>query len=406
MELPDFLTRHADRRLADRPAADHDGGRRRPGRGLEQYLATRRHSAEPGRRARAERDRRAQGLRGAGRLRPGRAHAGPRPAGLPRPSSCSARSPSSRSCTTRPRRPLRRLPGVQPGHRRVLRRRPPAGARRRGVARRPRAGAGRGRRRPGAGLRGDLGPGRAVRRPLTRPRRPRPVWPASPEAGVPFVLHVGGPAHPDPRRVHETGRPRYRVLAGRRREALRLKDFPLLHQSSEEFLSVLVLDGVLERHPDLRGAVVELGATWVPGMLRRLGPRRRPPGPSRTRGARPSPGGRRSRPASSWRSRPFSFEDVARLVRRVGRRAVPVLDRLPARRGRPEPLGALRREPRRRRPRPPASGSSAATSAGSSRRPRPPARAGVAATRLRPGPDRRPRRGAPERAEEPGRSRS
>jgi len=33
---------------------------------------------------------------------------------------------------------------------------------------------------------------------------------------------------------------------------------------------VLVLDGVLERHRGLRGGVIELGATWVPGMLRRL----------------------------------------------------------------------------------------------------------------------------------------
>jgi len=33
---------------------------------------------------------------------------------------------------------------------------------------------------------------------------------------------------------------------------------------------VLVLDGVLERHPGLRGGAIELGATWVPGMLRRL----------------------------------------------------------------------------------------------------------------------------------------
>jgi uncharacterized protein len=32
----------------------------------------------------------------------------------------------------------------------------------------------------------------------------------------------------------------------------------------------MVLDGVLERHPRLRGAAVELGAGWVPELLRRL----------------------------------------------------------------------------------------------------------------------------------------
>ncbi|MEL7156462.1 MAG: amidohydrolase family protein, partial [Actinomycetota bacterium] len=53
-------------------------------------------------------------------------------------------------------------------------------------------------------------------------------------------------------------------------ENVRGKDLPVLHQPAEEFLSVLVLDGVLERHPELRGGVIELGATWVPGLLARL----------------------------------------------------------------------------------------------------------------------------------------
>lgn len=43
-----------------------------------------------------------------------------------------------------------------------------------------------------------------------------------------------------------------------------------MHQPPETFLSMLILDGVLDRHPKLRGAAVELGAGWVPEMLRRL----------------------------------------------------------------------------------------------------------------------------------------
>jgi len=82
-------------------------------------------------------------------------------------------------------------------------------------------------------------------------------------------LHVGA----QPMEIRDdymnTGRPPAPGWAGGG-EALRLKDFPLLHQSSEEFVSVMVLDGVLERHTKLRGGVIELGATWVPGMLRRL----------------------------------------------------------------------------------------------------------------------------------------
>ena len=50
----------------------------------------------------------------------------------------------------------------------------------------------------------------------------------------------------------------------------RSKDFPVLHHSPERFLACMALDGVFERHPTLRGAAIELGATWVPGLLRNL----------------------------------------------------------------------------------------------------------------------------------------
>ena len=35
-------------------------------------------------------------------------------------------------------------------------------------------------------------------------------------------------------------------------------------------ISTLVLDGVLERFPGLRGGVIEIGAGWAPDMIRRL----------------------------------------------------------------------------------------------------------------------------------------
>jgi predicted TIM-barrel fold metal-dependent hydrolase len=53
-------------------------------------------------------------------------------------------------------------------------------------------------------------------------------------------------------------------------ENVRTKDAAVLHQTPEMFISMLVLDGVLDRYPGLRGAAVELGAGWVPEMLRRL----------------------------------------------------------------------------------------------------------------------------------------
>jgi predicted TIM-barrel fold metal-dependent hydrolase len=53
-------------------------------------------------------------------------------------------------------------------------------------------------------------------------------------------------------------------------ENVRTKDAAVMHQPPETFISMLLLDGVFARHPTLRGAAVELGAGWVPEMLRRL----------------------------------------------------------------------------------------------------------------------------------------
>ena len=96
-----------------------------------------------------------------------------------------------------------------------------------------------------------------------------PFWALAAEAGVTVVLHVGGhplQLHPD---WMNTGRevPTDWLGGG---ENVRGKDMIALHQAAETFVGVLVLDGVLERHPGLRMGVVELGAGWVPAMLRRL----------------------------------------------------------------------------------------------------------------------------------------
>jgi predicted TIM-barrel fold metal-dependent hydrolase len=83
------------------------------------------------------------------------------------------------------------------------------------------------------------------------------------------VLHVGGaPLQLDPRWAN-TGRPTARDWMGGG-ENLRGKDMAVLHHGPETFISVMVMDGVFEQHPGLRGACVELGAGWVPAMLTRL----------------------------------------------------------------------------------------------------------------------------------------
>ncbi len=96
-----------------------------------------------------------------------------------------------------------------------------------------------------------------------------PFWARLSEAGVPFVIHVGGYPLQLPRAWANNGRPRPTDWMGGG-ENIRGKDMTALHHAAERFLSAIVFDGVFERFPGLRGASVELGAGWVPGLLRRL----------------------------------------------------------------------------------------------------------------------------------------
>jgi uncharacterized protein len=95
-----------------------------------------------------------------------------------------------------------------------------------------------------------------------------PVWSALESAGVPFVLHIGG-GKLLAKAFHHNGLPRPKDWLGGG-ENLRAKDFPVVHHSPERFLCCMALDGVFERHPRLRGGAIELGASWVPGMLRNV----------------------------------------------------------------------------------------------------------------------------------------
>jgi predicted TIM-barrel fold metal-dependent hydrolase len=96
-----------------------------------------------------------------------------------------------------------------------------------------------------------------------------PFWARLAESGTPFVLHVGGAPLQLAKAWMNNGRPPTKDWMGGG-ENLRTKDIALLHEGPEAFLTMMVLDGVLERHPRLRGASVELGAGWVPELLRRL----------------------------------------------------------------------------------------------------------------------------------------
>ena len=53
-------------------------------------------------------------------------------------------------------------------------------------------------------------------------------------------------------------------------EVIGSKDLTVIHHESHKFLSTMILDGVLETYPKLMGGIIEIGAGWVPDMLRRL----------------------------------------------------------------------------------------------------------------------------------------
>jgi predicted TIM-barrel fold metal-dependent hydrolase len=142
-----------------------------------------------------------------------------------------------------------------------------------------------------------------------------PVWARLAEAGVPFVLHVGG-GKLLPKAFHDNGRPLPKDWLGGG-ENLRSKDFPVLHHSPERFLACLALDGVFERHPALRGGAIELGASWLPGLLRNVDHACRSFSRSepdlKSLPLLPSEYLRRQ-----VRFTPFSFEDTAWLIEQCG----------------------------------------------------------------------------------------
>ena len=96
-----------------------------------------------------------------------------------------------------------------------------------------------------------------------------PFWARLAESGTPFLLHVGGSPLQLNKAWANNGRAPTRDWLGGG-ENLRTKDVAVLHQGPETFISIMVVDGVFERFPALRGASVELGAGWVPSLLTRL----------------------------------------------------------------------------------------------------------------------------------------
>jgi uncharacterized protein len=94
------------------------------------------------------------------------------------------------------------------------------------------------------------------------------VWAMAQEAGLPILFHVGGEAklHPD---YFENGLPRVKDFHGGEENFTSVSYMPISH-SVELTLAALIIDGVLDRFPNLKFGAIELGASWLPGWMRSM----------------------------------------------------------------------------------------------------------------------------------------
>jgi predicted TIM-barrel fold metal-dependent hydrolase len=95
-----------------------------------------------------------------------------------------------------------------------------------------------------------------------------PFWSTLAAANVPFVLHVGGGGRLLDPAFHNNDMPVTDHLGGG--ENIRSKDYLAIHQSPSLFLGALILDGLFDRFPALRGGCIEQGAGWVVSWLHHL----------------------------------------------------------------------------------------------------------------------------------------
>jgi predicted TIM-barrel fold metal-dependent hydrolase len=165
-------------------------------------------------------------------------------------------------------------------------------------------------------------------------------WARLADAGVPFVLHVGSGPLPIGDQWVDDGAPPAERPSGA--EIIGAKDFAVVHHPCERFLDVLILDGVLERFPTLRGGAIEMGAGWVPGMLDRLDHavtiwQRSEP---RLATFRRLPS---EQAAAQLRFTPYPFEDVGRLCAIADPRLFMFSSDYPHAEGGRDPLGRFER---------------------------------------------------------------
>jgi uncharacterized protein len=94
------------------------------------------------------------------------------------------------------------------------------------------------------------------------------VWAQAQEAGVPIVFHVGGERPMEP--VYKrNGLPPVPDFHGGDANFTSVS-YMAIPYAPMQTVATLIIDGVLERFPNLKIGLIELGASWVPGWMRSM----------------------------------------------------------------------------------------------------------------------------------------
>ena len=95
------------------------------------------------------------------------------------------------------------------------------------------------------------------------------VWAQAQEAGLPVLMHVATPDLVMPPQHKNNGLPPEADFHGGG-ENFRSVSYMAISAAPMQALSLLIFDGVLDRFPDLKVGVIELGAVWLPSFIRQL----------------------------------------------------------------------------------------------------------------------------------------
>jgi len=96
-----------------------------------------------------------------------------------------------------------------------------------------------------------------------------PIWAMAQEARIPVTMHVATPELVMPPQHRNNGLPPEPDFHGGG-ENFRSVSYMAISAPPVQAMSMLIFDGVLERHPNLKLGIIELGAVWLPGFMRQL----------------------------------------------------------------------------------------------------------------------------------------